>query len=289
MEIMNESDMLQSNTLNRQIKGGTMGKLILNGKEYIRSIPSPFPPIIYSKEEREVGVWADGKPLYQKTWECTLPAISGSTTGEYVSLINLPDVSVKKVEAYGTNGATLYPFTGYSGSRGTQLVNFRYLEGYIKLYDVGVPYSAGEAITVTAKYTKNSDTPGSGHWGTNGAPAKHYSTTEQIVGTWIDGKPLYEKTVIVPISSCTITNKVMTIPFTSANEKLLRIVDAFTSDSTYSRIEYGGETHASNSTDANYIRFGWYYGSFCLYTANTSYWTNLGDITIIYQYTKTTD
>ena len=139
-----------------------MGKMILNGKEYIRDIPSPFPPIIYSKEEREVGVWTDGKPLY-------------------------------------------------------------------------------------------------------------------------------EKTVTVPVSSCTITNKVMTIPFKGDNEKLLRIVDAFTSDSTYSRIEYGGETHASNSTDTNYIRFGWYYGSFCLYTANTSYWTNLEDITIIYQYTKTTD
>lgn len=27
-------------------------------------------------------------------------------------------------------------------------------------------------------------------------PLHHYSTTEQVVGTWIDGKPIYEKTIL---------------------------------------------------------------------------------------------
>ena len=27
-----------------------------------------FQPVIYSLEEREIGVWTDGKPLYQKTY-----------------------------------------------------------------------------------------------------------------------------------------------------------------------------------------------------------------------------
>lgn len=27
-------------------------------------------------------------------------------------------------------------------------------------------------------------------------PGNHYSTTEKIVGTWIDGKPIYQKTVV---------------------------------------------------------------------------------------------
>lgn len=31
--------------------------------------------------------------------------------------------------------------------------------------------------------------------GGSGELAHHYSTTEQVIGTWIDGKPLYEKTV----------------------------------------------------------------------------------------------
>lgn len=29
----------------------------------------------------------------------------------------------------------------------------------------------------------------------NGQPALNYSTEEQVVGTWIDGKPLYQKTI----------------------------------------------------------------------------------------------
>lgn len=32
--------------------------------------------------------------------------------------------------------------------------------------------------------------------GDSGGSSHHYSTTEQIVGTWIDGKTLYEKTII---------------------------------------------------------------------------------------------
>lgn len=45
-----------------------MGKIILNGKEYVTSTTRGFPPLIYSDNEREVGVWRDGKPLYQKTF-----------------------------------------------------------------------------------------------------------------------------------------------------------------------------------------------------------------------------
>ena len=29
----------------------------------------------------------------------------------------------------------------------------------------------------------------------NGQPALNYSTDEQVVGTWIDGKPIYQKTI----------------------------------------------------------------------------------------------
>ena len=32
-------------------------------------------------------------------------------------------------------------------------------------------------------------------------PTHHYSTSEQIIGTWIDGKPLYEKTYCYENSS----------------------------------------------------------------------------------------
>ena len=35
-----------------------------------------------------------------------------------------------------------------------------------------------------------------GSGGSGGVPTHHYSTNEQVIGTWIDGKPLYEKTFV---------------------------------------------------------------------------------------------
>ena len=55
--------------------------------------------------------------------------------------------------------------------------------------------AANLTISVTFFYTKTTDTPGSGMWNTQGGLAQHYSTTEHIIGTWIDGKPIYEKVI----------------------------------------------------------------------------------------------
>jgi len=44
-----------------------MGTFILNGKEYMSTGKNAFPPLIFSTDEREIGVWIDGKPLYEKT------------------------------------------------------------------------------------------------------------------------------------------------------------------------------------------------------------------------------
>ncbi len=49
---------------------------------------------------------------------------------------------------------------------------------------------------ITIQYTKTTDVAGSGNWNTDGVPTVHYSTSEQVIGTWIDGKPLYEKTYV---------------------------------------------------------------------------------------------
>ena len=48
---------------------------------------------------------------------------------------------------------------------------------------------------LTMQYTKTTDTAGSGKWTPQGVPAIHYSTDEQVIGTWIDGSTLYEKTI----------------------------------------------------------------------------------------------
>ena len=50
---------------------------------------------------------------------------------------------------------------------------------------------------ITLQYTKTTDTAGSGTWTPQGVPAIHYSTDEQVVGTWVDGSTLYEITGIL--------------------------------------------------------------------------------------------
>jgi hypothetical protein len=48
---------------------------------------------------------------------------------------------------------------------------------------------------VTIQYTKTADVAGSSIYNTLGDLNVHYTTTEQVIGTWMDGKPLYQKTI----------------------------------------------------------------------------------------------
>lgn len=98
---------------------------------------------LYSTDEKMVGQWTDGKPLYQKT----------VATGG-----NVP------------SGATLIQRTTQTG------------------YD-------------TILYTKTTDSPIAIGSDTD------YSTDEKIVGTWIDGRPVWQKTYTV--SSVTSSNKLI--------------------------------------------------------------------------------
>lgn len=81
-----------------------MGKQYLNGVLYGTGEIIKFSPYIYSLEEREVGVWTDGKPLYQKSF--TTICLSVKT------IIGLDDeVRVKNSAAFVTdsNGINYIP------------------------------------------------------------------------------------------------------------------------------------------------------------------------------------
>lgn len=152
-----------------------------------------YPPLIYSDEEREIGVWRDGKPLYQKTVQGTL-TVSGTDFTFSHGISNLDEV----IAAYGifhlTNGqymvmniASDLPHWGF----GMNAFDASNIYGYIGS-DLA---SLVSKIVVNIQYTKTTDTAGSGIWTTQGGYAYHYSTTEHVIGTWIDGKPIYEKTI----------------------------------------------------------------------------------------------
>lgn len=182
----------------------------------VRSIPQTIAiqPIIYSLEEREVGVHTNGKPLYEKTYRWTINDLhnsnfqSGNMYGEFwfdhiaydefwmydAKLINKgTNWRVKSLLINTPHESTIV--MSRTVIQMYQQVNDGYPIAYFKSADSG-PYADRNSLIFyyTIRYTKTTDTPGSGTWTPSGVPAHHYSTEEQVIGTWIDGKPLYEKT-----------------------------------------------------------------------------------------------
>ena len=160
-----------------------MGIIMSNGENY--SGLNLITPECYSTEEREVGCWVDGKPLYQKT--LSIPTSSQNTTYD-VSSLNI-DTCVK-IDAFMSGNGSVPDGYWYNSSN---YVSVNYYDGDLYI-NAPTQYSNNSPCIVTLQYTKTTDTAGSGSWTPQGVPAVHYSTEEQVIGTWIDGRALYEKT-----------------------------------------------------------------------------------------------
>lgn len=170
-----------------------MGKFILNGKIYTGNSADGFPPLIYSDDEREVGVWRDGKPLYQKVINVgSLPQTANTAKNVEHNISNIDTVCLLRGVAKNSSG-TILPLPYIAPDNLSYGIQLSATSTYIVLR-TGTDRSAFSGYAII-QYTKTTDTAGSGYWATNGDRAIHYSTTEQVIGTWVDGKPLYEKTV----------------------------------------------------------------------------------------------
>lgn len=158
------------------------GKFVPQGYGYVSSGD------IYSLEERQVGVFVDGKPLYQKTIDCgTLPNNSRKEVAHNIANI---DTVVSSIGIMG-NG-TSFAFIPYV-STGTQY------QVPVDVNKTNIVITTGQDRSgftgyVTIKYTKTTDVAGSGEYVPSGDKAEHYSTNEEVIGTWIDGSTLYRKT-----------------------------------------------------------------------------------------------
>ncbi len=136
-------------------------------------------PALYSEEEREVGVWTDGKPLYQRTYKNLGLNVSANTwTNTGISFSDVDYYKVVTNKSYLSDSQSQYPML-YRCYQNTFQV---FCQWQMPLDEL------------TIQYTKTTDQPGSATWTPEGQFAHHYSTDEQIVGTWIDGSTLYEKT-----------------------------------------------------------------------------------------------
>jgi hypothetical protein len=148
---------------------------------------------LYSTTEKVVGCWTDGRPLYQKTYEVVLGTandmVDVAVTFEtdlskqiknYSGIVYASNFIRPIPQAWGSadDKGPQYKIFVFQDSTGFQLIHNRSTLG-------------GLTSHITIQYTKTTDAANSFKY----ADENDYSTTEHIVGTWIDGKPVYQKTI----------------------------------------------------------------------------------------------
>ena len=140
-----------------------------------------FAPVIYSDTERKIGIWRDNKPLYQRTFDLGAD-------------INISDT------AWISTGITLANVENIINGHGVS--DDGSFQGSLMLWNdssnikAQTPRNNSSAWVryITIWYTKTTDVAGSGEWNTDGVPTVHYDTSEKVIGKWVTGKPLYQKT-----------------------------------------------------------------------------------------------
>lgn len=144
----------------------------------------------YNTKEQLTGRrWTDGKPIYQKT-----------------IIIDNPSSAVDAPYAHGISNFKhlIYANVIYTRSDGIEYAEPLYINnGYCRTFAVNSTTmyisAIGNGFTqvrVTLQYTKTTDTANSPVKTMQLKPMLNYSTEEQIIGTWIDGKPVYQKTFV---------------------------------------------------------------------------------------------
>jgi len=159
----------------------------------------------YSEQEQKVGTWIGGYPVYEKTLfgitpSETTPAGSTPTGGQISHLpIDSPIDNVISIEALvRRSGGVWSPMPVVNDT----LSYF----GKVNVLDntstdnpnsvtciIGANELVSLPIMVTVRYTKVGDLPDTDKVPVN--PLIEYSFKEQIIGYWVNRKPLYKKTI----------------------------------------------------------------------------------------------
>lgn len=172
-------------------------RIYLNTREYAEFNGGGgviYLPTIYSEEEKEVGVWTDGKPLYQITVDQTIGSDADYTV--FASGIDHAHLVNSKVE-YSSGRWMSDNYISLGSASNTRACYAEVNNGALTFHNQS---GSQKRWIATIQYTKTADVAGSGTWNGQGDIAHHYSTNETVIGTWIDGKTLCEK-VITGISS----------------------------------------------------------------------------------------
>lgn len=230
-------------------------------------------PALYSEEEREVGVWTDGKPLYQKTINC------GAMPNNDQKTIDISSLNVENIAfSYGsyTDGTRVIILPQGNDRYIEEIANYSFVQNNT-IINIASRYrdKSSYTATITFQYTKTTDQPGSGTWTPEGQLAHHYSTSEKIVGTWIDGSTVYERTWS---GTCNSDNETLTI---SSDIKRIVNQDGGIDNSSYdSFISFG---YGGNGTDNVQI----FRSSSTTIQIQNKYYASRSNYILTLQYTKT--
>ena len=256
-------------------------------------------PIIYSDTEREVGTWRDNKPLYQRTFHATGYNV-GSTPQTLLAINDIPFdyVAVIEQSVYDPNDDRIYEIPNMSSYSGGRIFGHCYLNKALNpVVFYGLFYTGGETypqldFSITLQYTKTTDTAGSGNWNVDGVPMHHYSTSEQVVGSWIDNKPLYEITIEAdnPTAYVIGSRKYIEVPYNINVIDFAKCVNCTIYDSTDGRWYSLPYQRITSSENIDVMEMSKSDGSYVI----TAHWAtsnayNITKVRYTVQYTKTTD
>lgn len=184
----------------------------------------------YSFDEQIVGCWTNGKPLYQKTVEVTIPIVSSDGTFAHIDTM-LSSLNVNNIDHIfiedshliytDTNGTHSLPLT-YITNGNFQIKTYIYGNNGNRVIRTISSFSgySGHKVYVTLRYTKTTDPENSfsitqlSNFKKVTNEANNYSLEEKLIGTWIDDKPVYQKTFYrntsISVASSTWTDFITT-------------------------------------------------------------------------------
>jgi len=160
--------------ISKFLKGdGTWATVPMPSFDYSNTSPEAMN---FSTDEKVIGMWIDGKPLYQKVFTSEFPNFN-SDTRISISSYNIDVVTYLNAIIIGVDSPLISAYTG-SGINITGNV-FVSPDKVLILRNNSHTTLGGNTTYITLQYTKTTDIP--------------VASGEKIVGQWIDGKPVYEK------------------------------------------------------------------------------------------------
>ena len=146
----------------------------------------------YSTEEREIGCWLDGKPLYMKTIDFPSIAKGTNTISHNIANIDQP-VHVQWYFYFSTNKNILI---GHEDSGVGYWAQVYFFTPTSVSYRLGTQWSNIGGLKATFYYTKTTDTVGSGKWTPQGSLSLHYPADSNpiIIGNY-GGRPIKRKRI----------------------------------------------------------------------------------------------